>query len=347
MVIEACYVTGCPFQTGDRSESSATAVLTHHLNTVHPAAPALKAPPLKPPTFKQGTSVDEWNRVCKEWDLYKGGSNILETKMSLHILNCCEEDLKANICRGNPEIAQESEEDVLKIVKALAVGKVAPCVLQSQMLSLKQERGEAVQHFAARIWGKARNCDLKLACSCRHCGQKPNCVEMIDFSELVVRMVLTNGIENEDIKREVLGTDKVEALTLAEMISLIETKECAARSLISEENTTKETAAATSSYKKIAKTDPRLQATDKCKGCGEKFRTNVIRSRRGKDDEIHTFKSCKDCYLSEKKRLRERKRNPKTTPEEQNTEHWNSDTYAVVRSSRWPQWVRGSTGTEQ
>ena len=144
MVVERCYVTGCLFQTEDRSESSTTAVLTHHLNTAHPAAPVPKAPPLKPPTFKQGTSVDEWNRVCKEWDLYKEGSNIPEPKLSLHILNCCEEDLKANICRGNPEIANESEEEVLRIVKALAVVKVAPCVLQSQMLSLRQERGEAV-----------------------------------------------------------------------------------------------------------------------------------------------------------------------------------------------------------
>ena len=133
---------------------------------------------------------------------------------------------------------------------------------------------------------------------------------MIDFSELVVRMVLTNGIENEDIKREVLGTDKVEILTLAETISLIETKECAARSLTSEDNITKETAAATSSYKKIAKTDPRLQATDKCKGCGEKFKANVIRSRKGRDDEIHTFKSCKNCYLSEKKKTSGKKEKP-------------------------------------
>ena len=48
--------------------------------------------------------------------------------------------------------------------------------------------------------------------------------------------------------------------------------------------------AATSTYKKSAKSDKRLYIKAKCEECQEEFKKHGIRSGKGKDDELVTYK---------------------------------------------------------
>ena len=82
----------------------------------------------------------------------------------------------------------------------------ATCVLQTELLS--------------------RNSNLTKKCT------SSTFTMDVDFSDNIVKMVLLNGLADEDIKREILGTDNLDTKDLNTVLGLIETKECATRSLI-------------------------------------------------------------------------------------------------------------------
>ena len=70
---------------------------------------------------------------------------------------------------------------------------------------------------------KARNCKLVEKCTCDR---------DVSFSDKMVKLVILSGISDEEIKKEVLGTENLDEKTLNETVALIETKEIAARSLL-------------------------------------------------------------------------------------------------------------------
>ena len=83
------------------------------------------------------------------------------------------------------------------------------------MLSMKQERGEAIRSFSSKVQGKAATCGFNIECTKAGCDQK------VEFSHVVVKYVLVNGIADDDIKKEVLGWTNLDESSLAETIKFI------------------------------------------------------------------------------------------------------------------------------
>ena len=82
-------------------------------------------------------------------------------------------------------------------MRSLAVIPVATGVLRADLLQVRQEREEPFRAFAARVRGKAETCEFEAACECG---------KSVDYTDNQVRDVLLNGINDPDIRREVLGT---------------------------------------------------------------------------------------------------------------------------------------------
>ena len=86
-------------------------------------------------------------------------------------------------------------------------------------------------------------------------------------------MVVLNGIYDEDIRKEVPGMTTLDDLNLKDTVGLIETKERASRSVLQNSvNTGRQDASyadntATSTYRRIAKSDKRLNIKARCEEC--------------------------------------------------------------------------------
>ena len=145
--------------------------------------------------------------------------------MTAYLLNTCDKELKTSVVKEDPEILTRPESQVIAAIKRLAVVNIATSVLQTELITLTQNQDEPIRHFAARARGKAKNCKLTVVCS------SESCTQVTSYSEDVVKMVLLTGMADEDIKREVLGTEDLDTKDLNTTVGLIETKETATRSL--------------------------------------------------------------------------------------------------------------------
>ena len=317
-----CYIDGCSFKTPDALDSAVAAVvLSHHLSSEHPTPAPKKAPAIPPPKLTGGVYEDQWDAFVREWDVYKGTVTISTSELPVHLLACCNPDLKSSVERADPRITSKSETDVLKEIKRHAVISVAASVLRTELFGMKQDHGETVLAFSSRALGKARNCKFTVACP--HGDKTPH-----DYCEDMVKHIVLAGMYDEEIKRKVLSTSKIDDKTLNETIAIIETEEMASRSMsdISLPNQ----AGSTSYKKQISANDKRLQVKGKCISCDGDFLCNRVKKQAGKEDTVITDKFCKPCW--QKKRDEKRRKNDSGKQEQRPT----NEASVSTRSEEFP-----------
>ena len=105
-----------------------------------------------------------------------------------------------------------------------------------------------------------------------------------------MKQIILSGLA--DVKKEVLGMEGINGKCLADTLKIIEDKETAARSFAKKASSS----AATTTHKRIAAEDKRLKGTAKCDKCAQLFQNKKVRSRKGQDDTVTTFKTCKACW---------------------------------------------------
>ena len=110
-------------------------------------------------------------------------------------------------------------------MKSLAVIDVAATVRVTELLAMKQDHGEGIHAFVARVRGTANICALEKACTC---GLN------INYTDDVVRWVILVGLSSPEIAREVLGTKDIDHKNLLGTVSIMESKERAARACMGE-----------------------------------------------------------------------------------------------------------------
>ena len=123
------------------------------------------------------------------------------------------------------EIENIDEETLLASIERLAVISTATSVRKTELLTLRQDHGQPIRSFAARVKGKAQVCALSKQCTADGCDQ------VVDYTEDIVKYVVISGIVDEDIKKDVLGHPDLDTRSLNETISLIENKEMAVRAM--------------------------------------------------------------------------------------------------------------------
>ena len=242
-----CEAAGCQEVKKADDMTTCIALMQLHQKNVHEARDTRQKPPkINRPTLQQGIGEDDWAAFTRRWDMFQNGTELSPNQVTAQLLACCEPELEAALFREDPTLANKTKDEVLNAMKRLTVLSVALSVRRAKLLQTRQDPGENVRQYVARLRGLANVCQWTKNGTCgeRACSG----AVALDYTEDIVKLVLLNGLVDEDIRKEVLGATDIDSKSLNDTVCLIDSKETASRALTTESPTV-----AASSYKKMAR----------------------------------------------------------------------------------------------
>ena len=106
-------------------------------------------------------------------------------------------------------LTNRTAEETLAAIRTLAVREESPMVARAALYAMHQDRDEPVRTFAARARGQARTCKFTQDC--------PQCSTAVDFTDTMIRDVVTRGLDDQEIQQDLLG-DRNQEPCLEEVI---------------------------------------------------------------------------------------------------------------------------------
>ena len=147
-------------------------------------------------------------------------------------------------------------------MKILAVREENVMVARVTLHNMKQDRGEPVRAYGARLPGQTGVCKFTQQCT--------NCQANVDYTKAILRDVLCRGLEDSEIQLELLG-DKNQDMTLEQILRFVEAKEAGKRSatqLLLPYATDAITGSTYKQQKRDAAEGPPSKDQDSCSYCG-------------------------------------------------------------------------------
>ena len=165
---------------------------------------------------------------------------------------------------------------MLAAIKTLAVREENVMVARVMLHNMKQDRGEPIRAYGARLRGQASVCKFIQQCT--------NCEANVDCTEAILRDVLCRRLEDSEIQLDLLG-DKNQDMALEQMLRFIKAKEAGKRLATQLLLPHTIDAVATSMYahqKRGTAEEPLPKKQDHCSYCGRKGhgRNSPARLRR-------------------------------------------------------------------
>merc|ERR1712106_108513 len=236
MVNMTCPFTECGHVTTDEDTSLAVSLFNAHMRTHTVGAqnrPSSKVNKIETPRLKAGVGSDEFNFWKERWRNYKRVNRLTEIQdIRDQLVNCCETDLYRDLHYTHGASLQEKTEDeLIEEMRGLAVPHHSNLVNIVALRSAKQEHGERIRTYVARLRGLAAVCKLTVRCTGKttcSCGTSTRCTEGVSFSETEILNTMVKGLYEGETREEVLA--KTPELDLMSTIAFIETKETAKRS---------------------------------------------------------------------------------------------------------------------
>ena len=109
----------------------------------------------------------------------------------------------------------------MEAIKKLAVREENTMVARVQLHNMRQDHDETIRSFGARLRGQAGVYKFLVTC--------PTCNVAVNYTENVLRDVLTRGLADSEIQLDLLG-DRNQDMSLEEVFQFIEAKEAGKRS---------------------------------------------------------------------------------------------------------------------
>ena len=182
-----------------------------------------RLPKIDRPELKQDTTDEDWATFEAEWKRFKRCTHMTPDEIADQLFQCCERSLGRLLLKENPEVIESGEAELLEAMRKMAVIKVATSVRRANLLSHKQDHGEAFREFYANVRSAACTCDYKVQCPHDCCRDKPR----IDYTLQVVKDVLIAGIADGEIRKDVLGWSELDQKSDKEVVAFVEEKETA------------------------------------------------------------------------------------------------------------------------
>ena len=287
----SCPVANCTQTFPDNIDATVLLrLLDLHARTDHAAAaaPQVTQPHIKPeavkrPTVSASGTEEEWQYFIQRWTTYKQATQLTGDHIIFQLLETCEESLRRDLTRTHGDLTNQPEATVMQHIKSLAVRLENPMVARFQLQQLRQDRDEPIRAFAARLKGQASVCKFLKQCSCAEPRE-------VDYTSDMVRDCLIRGLEDEDIRLEILGQHNQD-MTLDQVIQIADAKESGKRSahMLHEGAPVTPIAAAVSTYRKQSATRPQHQnkqrdappsTTLRCGNCGNQGHSSLKDQRR-------------------------------------------------------------------
>ena len=173
-------------------------------------------------TYWGGGSSEEWSYFSTRWQEYAEATKIQGKKKVIQLLECCDETLRKDLTRNaGGSLVNKTADEVMAAIKKLAVRAENIMVARVELHNTQQDRDEPIRNYAARLRGQANICKFTVTC--------PTCAVDINYTEQVLRDIITRGLADHEIQLDILG-DKNQNMSLDEVIQFIEAKEAGKRS---------------------------------------------------------------------------------------------------------------------
>ena len=274
MPLYDCPFPSCGYSTGDVADALVATLLQIHASGSHvsssatPASTATaKVDRIRRPTISLAGSSQDWSYFLTRWQDYKEATKITGKDVIVQLLECCDDDLRKDLTRSaGGSLTSQSEPDVLSAIKTLAVREENTMVARVALYEMRQDRDESIRSFGARIRGQAGVCKYTLEC--------PSCASDVNYTDQILRDVLTRGVYDSEIQLDLLGHTN-QNMSLEDAFQFIEAKEAGKRSANKLLEAQGATAASTrSQYRRLQSRPPVTQKhssiNETCIYCGER-----------------------------------------------------------------------------
>ena len=226
MPVVRCPIEDCEYQMLGVDPVVAAALITTHA-TVHAlphlATPVAKAEKVKRPCISSSGTTEDWHYFISRWSDYVKATKFSGTDRVIQLLECCDDQLRRDLTRNaGGTLTGKTENEVLAAIKILAIREENVMVARVILHNMKQDRGEPIRAYGARIRGQAGVCKFTQQCT--------NCQANVDYNEAILRDVLCRGLEDSEIQLELLG-EKNQDMTLEQILRFVEAKEAGKRSV--------------------------------------------------------------------------------------------------------------------
>lgn len=150
MPVIHCPLEGCAFATQDVDASIAASLLIIH-NNVHinenARSTKQRPPKIDRPRIGKESSEEVWNMFVTKWTMFKESTQLSDEETLRQLFQCCEEELGDAILKGQSNVVKTSEEELLAVIKQLAVIPVSKVVRRSDFITTKQDLGENARAY--------------------------------------------------------------------------------------------------------------------------------------------------------------------------------------------------------
>jgi len=151
---------------------------------------------LRRPVLTTGMSESEWTFFIHKWNRYMRHTKLSSGQQLDELWACMDTDVER--LAFNDGVTATTTEDLLLSLKTLAVTELHPSVHVMALHAMKQNVGETVKAFSARVKGIATNCNLSKICSSDKCSEK------VSFLEETCYHVVLTGLEDACLREKVL-----------------------------------------------------------------------------------------------------------------------------------------------
>ena len=227
-----CPFPECTYETAEVTDALVAVMLSVHSQGTH-ATPGLtaatpsvtsntKLEKVRPPTISAAGSSEDWSYFLTRWDDYVGATNVTGKDKVIQLLKCCDEQLRKDLTRNaGSSLTDKTAAEVMEAIKKLAVREENTMVARVQLNNMRQDWDETICSFGARLRGQAGVCKFLVTC--------PGCSAEVNYTENVLRDVLTRGLADSEIQLDLLG-HRNQDMSLEEVFQFIEAKEAGKRS---------------------------------------------------------------------------------------------------------------------
>ncbi len=231
-----CPYPECTYETEDVTDALAAVLLSAHSagkHTVQPQATVTTQPQaptttarvekVRRPTVTAAGSSEDMAYFLTRWQDYVEVTKIEGKDLIIQLLECCDEQLLRKDLTRNAggSLTNNTASNVLAAIKKLAVREENTMVARVQLHNMRQDRDETIRSFGARQCGQAGVCKFQVRCQ--------NCNTDVNYTEHIIRDVITRGLADSEIQLDLLG-DTNQNMTLEEVLQFVEVKEAGKRS---------------------------------------------------------------------------------------------------------------------
>ena len=182
MPVVRCPIEDCEYQTPDVDPVVAAALITTHATvhaSPHLATPVAKAEKVKRPCISSSGTTEDWHYFISRWSDYVKATKLSGTDRVIQLLECCDDQLRRDLTHNaGGTLTGKTENEVLAAMKILAVREENVMVARVTLHNMKQDRGEPIRAFGARLRGQAGVCKFTQQCT--------NCQANVDYTEAIL-----------------------------------------------------------------------------------------------------------------------------------------------------------------